>query len=316
MSLQEKEIKIKEIELELLKLKDDQEIDHTLQIQDLENTKIKIEAEAYQNISAYDRVYLARKADRPNVYEYIDNLFDDFIELHGDRLYKDDGSIVGGLAIFNNIPCTVIGHLKGRTLEENLQCNFGMSSPEGYRKAMRLMKQAEKFNRPIITFVDTPGAYPGLKAEKHGIGEAIARNLMEMSQLTVPIIVIVIGEGGSGGALALSIGDRMVMLENSVYSVLSPEGFSSILWKDKDGSRVQEAAELMKLTAEDLYEMKIIDKNIKEPRGGITKNREYVYKRLRIYLRDNLEELMKLSKTSLVNKRYNKFREMGRITND
>ena len=176
MSLQEKEIKIKEIELELLKLKDDQEIDHTLQIKDLENTKAKLEAEAYRNISAYDRVYLARKADRPNVYEYIENLFDDFIELHGDRLYKDDGSIVGGLAMFNNIPCTVIGHLKGRTLEENLKCNFGMSSPEGYRKAMRLMKQAEKFNRPIITFVDTPGAYPGLKAEKHGIGEAIARN--------------------------------------------------------------------------------------------------------------------------------------------
>ena len=293
MSLQEKEIKIKEIELELLKLKDDQEIDHTLQIQDLENTKAKIEAEAYQDISAYDRVYLARKADRPNVREYIDNLFDDFIELHGDRLYKDDGSIVGGLAMFNNIPCTVIGHLKGRTLEENLHCNFGMSSPEGYRKAMRLMKQAEKFNRPIVTFVDTPGAYPGLKAEKHGIGE-----------------------GGSGGALALSVGDRMVMLENSVYSVLSPEGFASILWKDKDGSRVHEAAELMKLTANDLYEMKIIDKIIKEPRGGITKNREYVYKRLRIYLRNTLEELMKLSKTSLVNKRYNKFREMGRITND
>lgn len=316
MSLQEKEIKIKEIELELLKLKDDQEIDHTLQVQDLENTKARLEREAYQNISAYDRVYLARKSDRPNVYEYIENLFDDFIELHGDRVYKDDGSIVGGLAMFNNIPCTVVGHLKGRTLEENLKCNFGMSSPEGYRKAMRLMKQAEKFNRPIITFVDTPGAYPGLKAEKHGIGEAIARNLMEMSQLTVPIIVVVIGEGGSGGALALSIGDRMVMLENSVYSVLSPEGFASILWKDKDGSRVQEAAELMKLTANDLYEMKIIDKIIKEPHGGITKNREYVYRRLRIYLRDSLEELMKLSKTSLVNKRYNKFREMGRTVND
>lgn len=316
MSLQEKEIKIKEIELELLKLKDDQEIDHTLQIQDLENTKARIEKEAYQNISAYDRVYLARKADRPNVYEYIENLFDDFIELHGDRLYKDDGSIIGGLAMFDNIPCTVIGHLKGRTLEENLKCNFGMSSPEGYRKAMRLMKQAEKFNRPIITFVDTPGAYPGLKAEKHGIGEAIARNLMEMSQLTVPIIVVVIGEGGSGGALALSIGDRMVMLENSVYSVLSPEGFASILWKDKDGTRVHEAAELMKLTANDLYEMKIIDKVIKEPYGGITKNREYVYKRLRIYLYNSLNELMKLSKTSLVTKRYNKFREIGRLAND
>lgn len=316
MSLQEKEIKIKEIELVLLKLKDDQGIDHTLQIQDLENTKARIEKEAYQNISAYDRVYLARKADRPNVYEYIENLFDDFIELHGDRLYKDDGSIVGGLAMFDNIPCTVIGHLKGRTLEENLKCNFGMSSPEGYRKAMRLMKQAEKFNRPIIIFVDTPGAYPGLKAEKHGIGEAIARNLMEMSQLTVPIIVVVIGEGGSGGALALSIGDRMVMLENSVYSVLSPEGFASILWKDKDGTRVHEAAELMKLTANDLYEMKIIDKVIKEPYGGITKNREYVYKRLRIYLYNSLNELMKLSKTSLVTKRYNKFREIGRLAND
>ena len=161
MSLQEKEVKIKEIELEILKLREDQEVDHTLQIQDLENTKKKLESEAYKNITAYDRVYLARKPDRPNVYEYIDNLFDDFIELHGDRLYKDDGSIVGGLALFNDIPCTVIGHLKGRSVEENIKCNFGMSSPEGYRKALRLMKQAEKFNRPIITFVDTPGAYPG-----------------------------------------------------------------------------------------------------------------------------------------------------------
>ncbi len=316
MSLQEKEIKIKEIELELLKLKEDQEVDHTLQIKDLENTKAKLEKEAYQDISAYDRVYLARKADRPNVYEYIDNLFDEFIELHGDRYYKDDGSIVGGLAIFNKIPCTVIGHLKGRTLEENLKCNFGMSSPEGYRKALRLMKQAEKFDRPIITFVDTPGAYPGLEAERNGIGEAIAKNLMEMSRLKVPIIVIVIGEGGSGGALGLSVGDRMVMLENSVYSVLSPEGFSSILWKDKEGKRVQEAAELMKLTAQDLYQLKIIDKIIHEPRGGVSKKPEYVYKRLRIYLRDTLEELMKLSKSSLVNKRYQKYREMGRITND
>ena len=238
MSLQEKEVKIKEIELEILKLREDQEVDHTLQIQDLENTKKKLESEAYKNITAYDRVYLARKPDRPNVYEYIDNLFDDFIELHGDRLYKDDGSIVGGLALFNDIPCTVIGHLKGRSVEENIKCNFGMSSPEGYRKALRLMKQAEKFNRPIITFVDTPGAYPGLEAEKNGIGEAIARNLMEMSQIKVPIIVIVIGEGNSGGALGISIGDRIVMLENSVYSVLSPEGFSSILWKDKEGKRV------------------------------------------------------------------------------
>ena len=265
---------------------------------------------------AWERVQRSRRKDRPVASEYIERLFTNFIEFHGDRAFGDDPAIIGGVADFHGIPVTVIAQEKGMTTKENIARNFGMPSPEGYRKALRLMKQAEKFNRPIVTFVDTPGAYPGLKAEKHGIGEAIARNLMEMSQLTVPIIVIVIGEGGSGVALALSVGDRMVMLENSVYSVLSPEGFASILWKDKDGSRVHEAAELMKLTANDLYEMKIIDKIIKEPRGGITKNREYVYKRLRIYLRNTLEELMKLSKTSLVNKRYNKFREMGRITND
>lgn len=316
MSLQEIEIRIKEIELEILKLQEDPKVDHTLQLQDLENTKASLQEEAYKDISNYDRVYLARKPDRPNVREYIDSLFDNFIELHGDRLYKDDGSIVGGLALFNGVPVTVIGHLKGRTLEENLKCNFGMSSPEGYRKAMRLMHQAEKFNRPIITFIDTPGAYPGLKAEKHGIGEAIARNLMEMSNLSVPIIAIVIGEGGSGGALGLSIADRIVMLENSVYSVLSPEGFASILWKDKEGKRVSEAADLMKLTANDLYEMKIIDKVIREPRGGITKDREYVYKRIRLYLQETLKELSKLSKVSLVSRRYDKFRVIGSDLDD
>lgn len=313
MSLQEKEIKIKEIELELLKLKDDQEIDHTLQIKDLENTKAKLEAEAYRNISAYDRVYLARKADRPNVYEYIENLFDDFIELHGDRLYKDDGSIVGGLAMFNNIPCTVIGHLKGRTLEENLKCNFGMSSPEGYRKAMRLMKQAEKFKRPIIAFVDTPGAYPGMEAEMHGIGEAIARNLLEMSLLKVPIITIVIGEGGSGGALALSVSDRLVMLENSVYSILSPEGFASILWKDQEGKRVEEAASLMKLTAKDLYERHIIDHIIDEDLKGATVESYEVYRQIKEYLNTNLKELQKLSTSQLINKRYEKYRKIGQV---
>ena len=308
MSLSQVEKEIEKLQKELLDCNQERK-------KEIES-QIKKQEKYYQHLSPYDHVYLARKSTRPNIKDYINHLFDDFIELHGDRLAKDDGSIIGGIGLFNQQPVTIIGHLKGKTLEDNLKCNFGMSSPEGYRKAMRLMKQAEKFNRPIITFVDTPGAYPGLKAEKHGIGEAIARNLMEMSKLTVPIIVIVIGEGGSGGALALSIGDRMVMLENSVYSVLSPEGFASILWKDKNGSRVSEAAELMKMTSADLYEMKIIDKIIKEPRGGITKNREYVYKRLRVYIRDSLEELMKLSKTSLITKRYNKFREMGRITND
>ena len=307
MSLQEKEIKIKEIELELLKLKDDQEIDHTLQIQDLENTKAKIEAEAYQDISAYDRVYLARKADRPNVREYIDNLFDDFIELHGDRLYKDDGSIVGGLAMFNNIPCTVIGHLKGRTLEENLHCNFGMSSPEGYRKAMRLMKQAEKFNRPIVTFVDTPGAYPGLKAEKHGIGEAIARNLMEMSQLTVPIIVIVIGEGGSGGALALALGDEVWMMEHSIYAILSPEGFASILWKD--GSRAKEAAGLMKITAQELHKLGVIEKVIPETIDGELLSKETVIAEMRSAITKKIAALAQKNIDQLLAERYQRFRK-------
>ncbi|MFV0396027.1 MAG: acetyl-CoA carboxylase carboxyltransferase subunit alpha [Coprobacillaceae bacterium] len=311
MTLQEIEIKIKELELEIFKLQEDTETDHTNQLKDLESTKQKLEKEAYSNVSNYDRVYLARKKDRPNVKEYIENIFDDFIELHGDRLYKDDGSIVGGIASFNKQPVTVIGHLKGRTLEENMRCNFGMSSPEGYRKAMRLMKQAEKFHRPIITFIDTPGAYPGLEAEQHGIGEAIARNLMEMSTLSVPIITIVIGEAGSGGALGLSVADRIVMLENATYSILSPEGFASILWKDNAGERVKEAADLMKATAQDLLEMNIIDKVIKEPRGGVTKDREYVYKRVRFYLKEQLAELSKLSKHSLVSKRYDKYRKIG-----
>lgn len=311
MKLQEIEIKIKELELEILKLQEDTEIDHTEQIKELENQKQKLDKEAYSKVSNYDRVYLARKKDRPNVKEYIENIFEDFIELHGDRLYKDDGSIIGGIATFNNAPVTIIGHLKGRTLEENMNCNFGMSSPEGYRKAVRLMKQAEKFRRPIITFIDTPGAYPGLKAEENGIGEAIARNLMEMSALKVPIIAIVIGEGGSGGALALSIADRIVMLENAIYSILSPEGFASILWKDKDGERVEEAADLMKLTAKDLMDMQIIDKVIKEPRGGVTKDREYVYKRIRFYLKEQLTELTKHSRHTLVSKRYDKYRKIG-----
>ena len=223
MSLSQVEKEIEKLQKELLDCNQERK-------KEIES-QIKKQEEYYQHLSPYDHVYLARKSTRPNIKDYINHLFDDFIELHGDRLAKDDGSIVGGIGLFNQQPVTIIGHLKGKTLEDNLKCNFGMSSPEGYRKAMRLMKQAEKFKRPIIAFVDTPGAYPGMEAEMHGIGEAIARNLLEMSLLKVPIITIVIGEGGSGGALALSVSDRLVMLENSVYSILSPEGFASILWK-------------------------------------------------------------------------------------
>lgn len=310
MSLADLEFKILDLEHELEVLKRDEK-NHPNQIKDIQLQLSRLKKEAYDDLSAYDRVYLARKATRAHIKDYIRFLFEDFIELHGDRLYKDDHSMIGGLALFKGIPVTVIGHVKGENLEENLDCNFGMSSPEGYRKALRLMKQAEKFNRPIITFIDTPGAYPGLKAEKHGIGEAIARNLMEMASLEVPILTVIMGEGGSGGALALSVADRIIMLENSVYSVLSPEGFASILWKDKEGKRVKEAAELMKMTADDLYQLKVIDKVISEPVGGVNNENISVMYDLKNYLYKSLIELSKESKKSLVQKRYYKYRQIG-----
>ncbi len=197
--------------------------------------------------TAWERVQIARQADRPKSSDYIKEIFDDFIELHGDRAYGDDNAIIGGIALLGKIPVTVIGEEKGKNAKDNIKRNFGMPEPEGYRKALRLMKQAEKFHRPIITFIDTPGAYPGMGAEERGQGEAIARNIMEMSGLKVPIISVVIGEGSSGGALAIGVGDRIVMLENAIYSVLSPEGFASILYKDS--TKAKEAAENMKITA-------------------------------------------------------------------
>ncbi len=314
MSLKEVELKIQQLHERLSALVEDRDVDHVLEIKDIQGTIKILEDKAFHNLENYDRVYLARKKERPNVKEYITNIFDDFYELHGDRLYRDDASIVGGIAMYKNMPVTVIGHQKGRTLEDNLTCNFGMSSPEGYRKAMRLMKQAEKFKRPIITFIDTPGAYPGLEAEENGIGEAIARNLMEMSTLQVPVIAFIIGEGGSGGALALGVGDRVVMLENAIYSILSPEGFASILWKD--GSRASDAADVMKLTAKDLLEMNVIDDIIREPLGGITKEPTYVYRNIKKYLDKTLGELNKLSVTSLLSKRYSKFRNIGSDLDD
>ncbi|WP_249029226.1 acetyl-CoA carboxylase carboxyltransferase subunit alpha [Tannockella kyphosi] len=309
MSLQEKEKEINKImqQIEYLQQENkDSNIDTIHALKQVVELKTK---DAYLHLSNYDRVYLARKTTRPNVYEYIEAIFDDFIELHGDRLNQEDSSLVTGLALLGNMPVTVIGHRKGRTLEENMECNFGMSRPEGYRKALRLMHQANKFHRPIITFIDTPGAYPGKQAEENGIGEAIARNLMEMSTLEVPIIVVVIGEGGSGGALALSVGDKIVMLENSVYSILSPEGFASILWKD--GSRASEAAELMKLTAKDLKEMQIIDDIILEPTTGITIQDTEVFLTIRKYIEENILSLRQLSTKTLIEKRYEKFRKIG-----
>ena len=305
MSLNQVEIEIENLQKELVDCSNNRKTEIEKEIKELEKS--------YKHLSPYDHVYLARKKTRPNVKDYIHHLFDDFIELHGDRLYKDDGSIVGGIGMLEKQPVTIIGHLKGRTLEDNLKCNFGMSSPEGYRKALRLMKQAEKFKRPIIAFVDTPGAYPGMEAEMHGIGEAIARNLKKMATLKVPVITIVIGEGGSGGALALSVADRLVMLENSVYSILSPEGFASILWKDQEGKRVQEAASLMKLTAQDLYEAHIIDQIIHEDLKGATVESYEVYRQIKEYLKENIKELQRLSTNQLINKRYEKYRKIGQV---
>ena len=258
---------------------------------------------------AAQRVAIARHPQRPNITDYIGALFTDFFECRGDRLCKEDPAILGGVALYHGRPVTVISTRKGKTLEENLKCNFGMPGPEGYRKALRLMKQAEKFRRPIFTFIDTSGAYPGLEAEERGQGEAIARNLLEMSRLTVPVIAVITGEGNSGGALALAVADRVLMLENAVYAILSPEGFASILWKD--ASRSAEACELMQLTAPDLMRLGVIDGIIPEPAAGAHAAPQPVYRALDAALVRELAALSKLSPSALAANRYKKFRLMG-----
>ena len=262
-----------------------------------------------EQLTAAQRVALARHPQRPNIDDYIGALFPDFFAQRGDRHCKEDEAILGGIARFRGRPVTVIGTRKGKTLEENLRCNFGMPGPEGYRKALRLMKQAEKFGRPVITFIDTAGAYPGLTAEERGQGEAIARCLMEMSRLTVPVIAVVTGEGNSGGALALAVADRVLMLENAVYAILSPEGFASILWKDS--SRQEEACGLMKMTAPELLQMEVIDGIVREPVGGAHLAPSVVFDELDNALTHQLSDLSKLKGAALAVKRYQKFRAMG-----
>ena len=262
-------------------------------------------------LTAEDRVFLARHPERPHIDEIVDALFTDFFEQRGDRQCKEDAAILGGVALFHGQPVTVIGHRKGSTLEENLRCNFGMPGPEGYRKALRVMKQAEKFRRPIITFIDTPGAYPGKDAEERGQGEAIARNLMEMSGLTVPVLAIVTGEGSSGGALGLGVANHILMLENAVYSVLSPEGFASILWKD--ASRSGEACTMMKLTAQDLYTDGIVEEIIAEPLGGAQRGRQLLFSRLDTAIAAHLAALCKMSGKALADQRYKKYRRIGEM---
>ena len=266
------------------------------------------------SLSPSQRVAIARNPQRPNVTDYISGLFTDFFEMKGDRLYREDGAILGGIALYHGRPVTVIGTRKGRAIEDNIKNNFGMPSPEGYRKALRLMKQAEKFGRPIFTFIDTAGAYPGIEAEERGQGEAIARNLFEMSKLTVPVIAIITGEGNSGGALAIGVANRVLMLENSVYAILSPEGFATILWKDA-GKR-DEACELMKLTAADLLEFGVIDERVPEPNGGAHCSHKEMFKLLDEAIYRHLCELSEEKCAQLAVERYEKFRKMGTVVPD
>lgn len=258
-------------------------------------------------LSAWERVEIARDPKRKTALDYIENVFDDFIELHGDRNFKDDKAIICGLARIEAQNFTIIAEQKGRTTKENIERNFGMPNPESYRKGIRFMRQAEKFNRPVITFIDTKGAYPGIGAEERGQGEAIASSMLEMAKLKVPVIAIVIGEGSSGGALALGVANKVLMLENAIYSILSPEGYASILWKDP--SRTKEAAEKMKLTAQDLYEFKVIDKIIKEPSGDNSYIK--ISKELKKEICDIIKNMKDMSQEEIVEERYNKFRNMG-----
>ena len=259
--------------------------------------------------TAWDKVEIARNPKRKTALDYIDEIFDEFIELHGDRNFRDDKAIVCGLARIGKQNFTIIAEQKGRTTKENIERNFGMPNPESYRKAIRFMKQAEKFKRPVITFIDTKGAYPGIGAEERGQGEAIAKSMFEMAKLKVPTIAIVIGEGSSGGALAIGVANKVLMLENAIYSILSPEGFSSILWKDS--SRYKEAAEKMRLTARDLKDLKVIDKIIKEPNGDTEESFKAVAESLKKEIKTTISNMKEMSAQEIVEDRYTKFRNMG-----
>ena len=285
--------------------------DITEEISKLKKKLRKMKHDVYSNLKGWDKTMVARHPDRPHMLDYIQYIFSDFFELHGDRHGGDGPSIVAGPAKFADFSVMVVGHQKGRDMEEKIARNFGMSQPSGYRKALRLMRMAEKFNMPIITFIDTPGAYPGVDAEEKGQSEAIATNMFSMIQMRVPIICVVIGEGGSGGALAIGVGDRILMLEHSVYSVISPEGCASILWEDKNKNR--QAADALCLTANHLLKFQIIDQIVREPLGGAHRNHKQAAIRLKKALRTNLLELKGIDPDKLVTLREEKFRKMGEV---
>jgi acetyl-CoA carboxylase carboxyl transferase subunit alpha len=294
---------------DLKRLGEERQIDVSTELKLLSDKLTTVRAEIYDNLTPMQRVMVARHPRRPYTLDYLSTIFTDFIELHGDRLYMDDPAIVGGWARLGGTSVMVIGHQKGRDTRENIKRNFGMPHPEGYRKALRLMQLAARFGAPIITLIDTPGAYPGLGAEERGQSEALARNILEMSLLPVPIVAVVVGEGGSGGALALGVADRILMFENSVYSVISPEGCAAILWKD--ASQRERAAEALKLTAGDLQRLKVIDETIAEPVGGAHVDPDATGEALRAALLRNLAELRKIRPEKLVKRRAEKFAAMG-----
>lgn len=297
---------------ELRRFGEEKNIDFTEEINRLEERYKRLAEEIYTTITPSQKMHLARHHQRPTTLDFISHIFTDFVELHGDRLFGDDLAIVGGIARLNGVAVTVIGHQRGKDTKDNIARFFGSPHPEGFRKALRLMQQAEKFGRPIITFIDTKGAYPGNTAEERGQSEAIARNLRDMTLLGVPVICVVIGEGGSGGALGLGVGNRVLMFENAIYSVISPNGAASILWKD--ASKADQAAEAMKITATDLLEMGIIEDIVPEPRGGAHKDVALASAEAKRLIEKHLKELMIMSAEELREDRYMKFRNIGRYT--
>jgi acetyl-CoA carboxylase carboxyl transferase subunit alpha len=309
-SIEDLELKIEELK----RLSDGKDIDISSEIKKLEKKVRDLRSDIFSTLTPWQKILVARHPERPYTLDYINMICTDFIELHGDRRFSDDLSIVGGLAKIKDIPVIIIGHQKGRGTKERIYRNFGQPHPEGYRKALRLMKTAERFKKPVITFVDTPGAYPGVGAEERGQAEAIAVNLMEMSRLRVPIVTIVIGEGGSGGALAISVADRLFMLEHSIYSVISPEGCSAILWKkagDVGTEDFSRAANTLKLTAQDLLSFNIIDDIIPEPLGGAHRDPEGTAEKISDFILKSFEELRTKTPGKLIEERYKRLRRIG-----
>lgn len=296
---------------ELKALANKEGLDFNEEISRLQSQLKKLEEETLSHLTPWQKVQLARHPNRPKSLTLAHLIFDDFLPLHGDRLYSDDQAIIGGLARIEEERLVFLGHQKGESIKDNLSRNFGMAHPEGYRKAHRLMNLAEKLHRPILTFIDTPGAYPGIEAEERGQAEAIAANLERMSELQVPILVVIIGEGGSGGALGIGVGDRILMLENAIYSVISPEGCAAILWKNQE--KIEEAAKALRLTSQDLFNLGLIDEIIPEPRGGAHKDPEQTALNIKERIIKHLEELKKISPEEVVKKRYKKYREIGKF---